>query len=235
MDDVNLDKDANVEPSVSEEDTQEKMLPVSRVEELVKKAKLKGRDSMQAELDALRAENAQLKNNGSSVGGMAPVVDQEAIKQQIMNDLREQLQQANEQRAHEELVNEANRIRDSYKAKMAMGKEKYEDFDTVMSDFNPAAFPNLVYLANQVDNTDAVMYELMKNPSKWATVAVLSERDPNAAQNMLNKISASIKANEQAKAEDKNVPAPLNRLSSSKTGQDSGQKTVRDYKAMFRG
>ncbi len=237
---VAVDKDMGSEPpietSIDESSEAEKMLPVSRVEELVKKAKLKGRDSMQAELDALKAENAQLKNGGS-MGGMAvsAPVDPEAIKQQVLNDLREQMQQANTQRAQEELEKEANRIADSYKAKMSSGKDAYEDFDTVMSDFNPAAFPNLVYLANQVDNTPAVMYELMKNPSKWATLAVLSERDPNAAQNMISKISASIKANEQAKAEEKNAPDPLSRMSSSTTGQDNGTLSMRDLKAKYRG
>lgn len=222
-----------VDPSV--EESQEKMLPASRVEELVKKAKLKGRDQMQAEMDALKAENAQLKNNGS-MGGMAvPAVDTESIKKQIMDDLRQQMQEANEQRAQDDLNKEAQKIADTYKARMTSGKDAYEDFDSVMSDFNPAAFPNLVYLASQVDNTPHVMYELMKNPSKWATLAVLSERDPSAAQNMINKMSQSIKANEQAKTEEQNVPSPLNRLSSSVTGQDNGKKTVRDFKAMFRG
>jgi hypothetical protein len=234
---VVLDKEASSQPvDVSIDDTQEKMLPVSRVEELVKKAKLKGRDSMQAELDALRAENQTLKTGGS-MGGMAVAapVDQEAIKQQIMNDLRQQMVAANEQRAQDELEKEAKQIAATYKSKMESGKQTYEDFDTVMADFNPAAFPNLVFLASQVDNTPAVMYELMKNPSKWATLAVLSERDPSAAQSMIGKLSTSIKANEQAKAEEKEVSPPLSRLSSSTTGQDNGTKSVRDFKAMFRG
>lgn len=235
--DVALDQEAATEP-VDSADTgsqQEKMLPASRVEELVKKAKLKGRDSMQAELDALKAENAQLKSGGS-MGGMAvPAVDTESIKQQVLDDLRKQMQEANQQRAQEELEKEAKKIADTYHARMSAGKSAYEDFDAVMADFNPAAFPNLVFLASQVDNTPAVMYELNKNPSKLSTLVVLSERDPAAAQNMINKISASIKANEQAKAEEKNAPPPLGRLSSSTTGQDDGKKTVRDFKQMFRG
>jgi hypothetical protein len=238
--DVALDTrevDSNSVDNADSDSQQEKMLPVSRVEELVKKAKLKGRDSMQAELEALKAENAQLKNNGS-MGGMAmpAPVDPEVIKQQVIADLQKQMQQANEQRAQEELEKEANRIADTYRTKMATGKDIYEDFETVMSDFDPAAFPNLAFLATQVDNTPAVMYELMKNPSKWATIAVLSERDPRAAQNMISKISASIKANEAAKAEEKNAPPPpLSRMSSSTTGQDNGAKSVRDFKAMFKG
>ncbi len=236
-DDVALDTDVGSTPETAAiAADQEKTLPISRVEELVKKAKLKGRDSMQAELDALKAENTNLKTSAGSMGGMPAPVDKEALKQEILTEFRQQAQQANEQRAQEEMDREAKKIAETYHARMSSGKDSFEDFDDVMADFNPAAFPNLVYLASQVDNTPAVMYELMKNPTKWATVAVLSERDPTAAQNMISKISGSIKANEQAKADDKTVAPPLSRMSSSPTGQDAGKpNSVRDFKAKFRG
>lgn len=231
---VALDKDVGSEPV--EELQQEKMLPVSRVEELVKKAKLKGRDSMQSELEALKSENAQLKSNNGSMGGMvSPSVDVESIKKQVLDHLTQQMQEANEKRAQDELDSEAKKIAENYHSRMSAGKETYEDFDKVMADFNPAAFPNLVYLALQVDNTKDVMYELRQNPSKFASVVLLSERDPADAQRMISKISASIKANQQAKADEKTVPSPLSRLSSSTTGQDSGKKTIRDFKHMYPG
>jgi hypothetical protein len=234
-DDVALDKEVVSSSEEAEAAQPEKTLPVSRVEELVKKAKLKGRDSMQAELDALKAENANLKTSTGSMGGMQIPVDKEALKQEVLNDLKQQFQKEHERRAQEEMEKEAKKIADSYHARMSSGKETFEDFDEVMADFNPAAFPNLVFLAQQVDNTPAVMYELMKNPSKWATIAVLSERDPQAAQNMINKVSASIKANDQAKAEEKTAPPPLSRMSSSPTGQDSGKPSLRDFKAKYKG
>ena len=230
------DPSAAVDAENDKPQAEEESLPKSRVEELVKKAKLKGRDSMQAELDALKAENETLKASGGSMGGMAAPVDPDQIINAVMAKMAEKQQADSEQRAREEMEKEAQRVADTYHARMASGKETYEDFDDVMADFNPAAFPNLVYLASQVDNTPAVMYELMKNPSKWATIAVLSERDPKAAQNMLGKISASIVANEQAKANERDVAPPLSRLSSSPTGQDSGKpSSVRDFKRMFRG
>lgn len=224
-----------VDDSQENESQQEKMLPVSRVEELVKKAKLKGRDSMQQELDALKAENEKLKSGGSMGGMSMPEIDSNAITQQIMANIKQQMQAESEERAKQELEEEATRIVQSYRSKMASGKEAYPDFDDVMADFNPKAFPNLVLLASQVDNTHDVMYELMKNPAKFGTIAVLSERDPQAAQRMLGRVSQSIQANNQAKAEQKDVPEPLSRLSSSKTGQDDGNLSVRDYKKMFRG
>lgn len=236
-DEVVLDREAASSPDPVgsiDEQTQEEMLPKSRVEELVKKAKLKGRDGMQPEIDALKAENEALKKAGS-MGGMQNPVDAEAIKAQILDQLKAQFQQANEARAAADLDAEAKRIAETYHGKMKSGRDKYEDFDDVMADFNPQMFPNLVYLASQLDNTPDVMRELMQNPQKWSTVTVLSERDPQAAQNYLNRISQSIKANEQAKAAEKDVAAPLSRMSSSSTGQDSGKLTMADMKARFRG
>jgi hypothetical protein len=224
-----------VDAPVVDDAAAEKMIPSSRVEELIKKAKLKGRDNLQAELDAMKAENEQLKLKQASMGGMAVPLDAEQIKQQIMSDLKKQFQDASEARASNDLQKEAERIAGEYHQKMKAGKDSYEDFDDVMADFRPEAFPNLVYLANQVDNTPAVMYELMQNPAKWATLTVLSERDPQAAQNMLGRISASIKANQQAKAQEKEVAPPLGRLSSSPTGQDTGNLGMKDFKRMFRG
>lgn len=234
-DEVSLES-AALDTDMATAPVQEKMLPVSRVEELVKKAKLKGRDAMQEELEALKAENERLK-------GAAPVVDRppvqsvdaDAIRQKVIEDLKAEFQSQSEAQAQAQLQQEAERLANDYHTKMGMGKETYNDFDEVMADFNPAAFPNLVYLATQVDNTPAVMYELMKNPNKWATAALLSDKDPKAAQNMIARISASIKANEQAKAQEKEVAAPLSRLQSSPTGQDTGEKSIADYKQMFRG
>lgn len=214
------------------EEVQEKMLPVSRVEELIKKAKLKGRDTMQSELEALRGENEELKANGS-MGGMAAPMSAEEMRKQVYDQVTEQLQAQTEERVQGELRKEAEQMASDYSTRMNGGKELHEDFDEIMADFNPAAFPQLVYLATQTDNTPAVMYELMKNPNKLATLTVLSERDPNAASNMINKLSASIKANEQAKAAEKEVQSPLSRMQSSPAGRDNGDASIADYKRMF--
>lgn len=224
-----------VAPEVAEERVPEKMISASRVEELIKKAKLKGRDAMQDELEALRAENNQLKSGAGTMGGMASPIDPEAMRKQILEDLQGQFQQENEARAQKEMEDEARRLAEEYNGKMKTGASQYEDFSDVTADFNPAAFPNLVYLANQAENTPAVIYELMKNPTKLATVSVLSERDPQSAANMINRISESIKANEQAKAQEQDSPAPLGRMQSSPLGRDTGQPGLADFKRMFRG
>ena len=229
-----------VETPIEQVESAEEMIPKSHAERLIKKAKLKGRDQMQDQLDALRAENESLKqNSGGQMGGMAAPVNVEEIEQRVLANLRRNFQEASEARAQEELQKQAQDIASAYKVKMDAGKTSYQDFDSVMADFNPAAFPNLVFLANQMDNTHDVMYELMTNPNKLATVIVMSERDPQAAQNMLARISSSIKANQAAKASEKDVQPPLGRLSSSTqtTGQNSGDAglSMNDLKRMFKG
>ena len=124
MTDEVIDSEAPVSDPAILENEQEEMLPKSRVEELVKKAKLKGRDGMQAELDAIRAENEALKQKAGSMGGMAVPVDPEAIKQQILGELKQQFQQANEAQAQQELDDQAKRIAQEYRSKMKSGAEK---------------------------------------------------------------------------------------------------------------
>ncbi len=235
---LNTEIDSNPADLPNDQASDEEMIPKSRAEMLIKKAKLKGRDQMQDELDAIKAENDQLKQNqnSGSMGGMAAPLSAEQVTKQVLAQLQDQFQQASEARAQEQLQKEAEDIAKAYKSKMDAGKNSYNDFESVMADFNPAAFPNLVYLVNQMDNTHDVMYELMNNPTKLATVVVMSERDPAAAKSMLGKISGSIKANQQAKASEKDVQPPLGRLSSSTTtGQDTGELSMRDLKRMFKG
>lgn len=220
----------------------EEMLPKSRVNELIKKAKLKGRDAMTEELQQLQAENAQLKAQGSGMGGMpvqqqapAQSIDIDALSRQITEKMRGELLNDAQAKEQAELQKEFERAAHTYHSKMAGGKELYEDFDKVMGDFDPGTFPNLVYLASNADNTAEIMYDLAQNPNKYVSIGVLSEKNPAAAAKELAKLSASIKANQQAKAGEKSVNRPLDRMQPSPTGQDSGGMEIADFKKKYRG
>lgn len=235
--DTEIKSDPVETPIANEEDSAEEMIPKSRAELLIKKAKLKGRDQMQSELDALKAENENLRTKAGSMGGMSAPVNVEEIEQRVMQNLRQQFQESAEARAQQELQQQAEQISNSFKAKMATGKTSYDDFEQITADFKPENFPNLVWLVDKLDNTQDVMYELLTNPSKLSHAILMSERDPEAALNMLGKISTSIKTNQAAKAQEKEVQPPLGRLTSSSqtTGQDTGELSMRDMKRMFRG
>ena len=83
-------QDLVVEPednTKSEESPPEKMLPASRVNELIKKAKLKGEQKMQEQLDATKQELEQLK---------AQQGQQQAQQQEPMQQGQQQQQQQSE-------------------------------------------------------------------------------------------------------------------------------------------
>lgn len=217
----------------------DKMLPASLVNKLIKKAKYKGERKMQEQLEAAKQQIEQLQ---AQQGQQAPVqqqapqpqgqsVDAEAIQQQVMQLLQKKSQEEEAKRQQEQLEKEVNEVAQQYFGKMAQGKELYEDFEAVTAEFDPAAFPQLVFLANQSDNTAAIIYELQKNPAKLAQLAFLVEKSPQMARNELAKLSQSIKTNEEAKRTVQQAQDPLNRLKPSPVGTDNGMKTVRDYKA----
>lgn len=222
---------------VTEAPPPEKMLPASQVNELIKKAKRKGEQKMQEQLDAARAQIEQLQaQQGQQQApvqqqtAQQPGVDAQQIQQQVMQLMQQKMQEDEQKRQQEELEREVNEVAQQYFGKLAQGKELYEDFEAVTAKFDPAAFPQLVYLATQADNTAAIIYELQKNPAKLAQLSVLVDKSPSMARDEIAKLSQSIKTNQDAKNNLQQAQDPLDRLKPSPVGTDNGTKTVRDYK-----
>jgi hypothetical protein len=241
-------QDANVGEEHVLKDTEaappEKMLPASQVNELIKKAKRKGEQKMQDQLDAANQQIQQLQaQQGQQQApsqpqqapqqaqqGQAPGVDAQQIQQQVMQLMQQQQQESEQKRHQEQIEQEVNQVAQQYFGKMAQGKDLFDDFEAMTADFNPSEFPQLVFLANQMDNTPAIIYELRKNPGKLADLAVLVEKSPTMARSELTKLSESIKRNDEAKRGVQEAQDPLSRLKPSPTGTDNGTKSVRDYK-----
>jgi vacuolar-type H+-ATPase subunit I/STV1 len=253
MDAKDIAEDLLQDADVGEEDVSkdaepsppEKMLPASQVNELIKKAKRKGEQKMQEQLDAAKQQIEQLQTqqaqqqvqNTAQTGssqqpqqGQQQGVDTQQVMQQVMQQLQQKQQEDEQKRHQEQIEQEVNQVAQQYFGKMAQGKDMFEDFEAITADFNPAEFPQLVFLANQMDNTPAIIYELRKNPGKLADLAVLVEKSPSMARNELSKLSESIKRNDDAKRNLQEPQDPLNRLKPSPVGTDSGTKSVRDFK-----
>ena len=233
-------QDLVVEPENSEESKEsppEKMLTASQVNDLVKRAKRKGEQKMQEQLDATRAELEQLKaqqgqqqepqQQQQAPQGIDPAQLQQLVAQQIAQQQEETQRKQHEEQLHQEV----NQVAKQYFGKMAQGTSLYDDFEAVTADFNPAEFPQLVYLANELDNTAAVIYELRKNPGKLAQLATLVKESPGIARSELSNLSQSIKRNDEAKRNLQEPQDPLNRLKPSPVGTDSGSRSVRDFKS----
>lgn len=226
----------------AEDSPPEKLLTVSQVNDLVKKAKLKGERKMQEQLDAAMQQIEQLKAQQPQAPMQQPQSQPEQPQQgqqglnpqlqaQVMQMLAQKQQEDEQKRHAEKLEQEVKQVADQYFGKMASGKDLFEDFEAITADFNPAEFPQLVFMANQMDNTPAVIYELSKNPGKLADLAVLVEKAPTMARAQIAKLSQSIKRNEEAKGSLQETQDPLDRLKPSPVGTDSGKKMgLRDYK-----
>jgi len=129
----------------------------------------------------------------------------------------------------------AQRIVQSFWDKIASGKERYEDFDKVTADIEYSRFPNVVQLlAEHVDNSADVLYELGKDRLKMAQLEQLSYMSPRDAMVQAKRLADSIKANDEA-GKIRTPNSPLSQQRPSNVGTDSGGiLSMRDLKAKYK-
>ncbi len=205
-------------------DMGEKMLPVSKVNELIGRAKAKGRESAMGEMELLRQQQQPQQSNG--MGGMQGV-----SQEQIEALIKQQFEAQQQQQMQSQMQQEAQQIAGQYNQRMSSRDGVPEDFDEVMKDFDPGMYPQIVYLATNTENTPHVMYDLAKNPNKLAAIDyMLSKGDAKGAQAAMMRLARSINDNATAQKDAVDAPNPLSRVSPSLVGTDSGKKTIRDLR-----
>jgi len=124
---------------------------------------------------------------------------------------------------------------DQFASKVGQGEQstKYSDFESVVRELGITNLPlQTIRTLNDLDNTADVLYDLGKNPSKYANVLTLSAVSPGLAKKELNKLSSSIRKNEDAIAQSAKtkVNEPLDQVRPSNAGTDNGEsKTVNDF------
>lgn len=150
---------------------------------------------------------------------------------------REQWTQDSQRNAQEQ---QAQAIASEFFTKIEAGKANLQDFDKVMGDVDLRTIPYHVQLANMVDNTAEVMYELAKNPSKIGSIQNLIDidlragRQPKLALAEMKRLSESIKTNQQgSKFQSPNEPLSQLRPSNAGTG-NQGALSVGDYKRKYK-
>jgi hypothetical protein len=128
----------------------------------------------------------------------------------------------------------AQRIVQNFWNKISPGKEKYQDFDKVTGDIEYSRFPNVVQLlADYIDNSHDVVYELGKDRIKMANLEQLAYMSPKDAIVHAQRLSQSLKDNETAGKV--RVPnEPLSQMRPSNTGTDNGVMSVKDYRAKYK-
>lgn len=164
--------------------------------------------------------------NGSNVGmgGMPKIHSEEDINRLVEEKLQQQ--------AH---LQHGNQIVQQFMGKMMAGKEKYPDFvDKINMLGDLSKIPQIIQLANGVDNTSDMMYDLANNPHKVASLLTLAQVNPHLASIEAQKLSNSIKANNDA-SNAQNPSAPLSQIKSSVSNDNAaGKKSIAYYRDKYR-
>lgn len=193
-----------------------KLLEQGHVNVLVGKAKQegreKGRQEALAELSAQQPAQAQSQSIASNDPASARQIFQEEFAKQTQAWERQAQEQAANQQAMKTLSEVNMKFNDA--------KTRYHDFDNVVNLKYFQQMPDVLHLANSVDNTGDVVYDLLKNPGKIAQLRGIPE---DLARQQMRNLSDSIKQNQTA-ISNPQTPEPLSQIKPSTIGLDNGSK-----------
>jgi len=167
-------------------------------------------------------DQAQYQQNPNDV---AAVVQNEIVKMLEMAERDNNVRHANQK---------AETVAQQLQSKMVDASKRYPDYKNVLS--NVGMFtdtPQILDLANGVDNAGDVLYHLAKSPNKIGNILALSQNSPKLAAMAIKELSGQIHANKTA-ASQPSAPSPVDPIRPSRVGTADGKPTISDYKREFR-
>ncbi len=211
---------------------QERLFKQSELNEIVGKAKHDAVESFKRQ----QQQNQAAAPAQSSQAQSSRSLSEDDVKRLTAEELNKQRDQWNREAQERTDAEMAQRIVSSYKEKIAPGKEKYEDFEAVTNNVDMRYYPNVVQLlAEYVDNSHDVLYDLAQHRTKLAQIESLCGLNPQDAIYEIKRLSESIKANEST-SQMKHAKTPLSQQRPSTTGTDSGNSlSIRDLKRKYKG
>lgn len=209
----------------------EEMVPKSFVNELVHKRTKEVSEAAYAK--AMRDADLKYQNQVQSNAQMQqqyiqPQSDSldeskiDAIAQKAMQKLRQEADELANRQYYEKVSNE-------FSQKLQAGANKYNDFPETIESLKLGNLIPLVELANIVDNTADVIYDIGKNPYKAAQFMSILRETPHLAPAAMQELSSTIKQNQQALARPQERE-PISHIKASTVSMDSGQMTVEDWR-----
>lgn len=184
------------------------------------KATERTRAEMRQHYESQQQQQAQQPQN---LGGM---------QQQSPEQLRQMIQEEAWKMSQHTV---AQQIERDWLSSMNEAKDSDPEFAQLYDDLNIEAHPDLILWLNGMDNKASVVKDIAKNPSKFSNILMLARSgSPQLAKRELQKLSASITANEAAQKQAQ-VDAPLSQIKPSNIGSDNGDMSVKDFMAIFKG
>jgi hypothetical protein len=218
---VKMSDDVTMEsglPTTEAATAAEKAIPQSIVNDVVKQAKHHAYEQGKKAAEALAQEQDNTAVFIPTATNQSTPLTAEHVQNMIANHT---VQQASEWQAQQ--------IAQQFLGKLSAAKDKYPDFEETIANLEVHQFPEVVQLANNVDNTADIMYELGKNPSKAVILKQLAQLNPKMAALEIRRLSDSIQQNQAAQQTPSTHP-PLSQLTPSVTQTDKGPFTIGDYR-----
>ena len=211
--------------------TQERLFKQSELNEIVGRAKHDAVESFKRQQQSQYAQQAPQSSQTQSSKSLS----EDDVKRLTGEELSRQRNEWTREAQEKADADIAQRIVNSYKEKIAPGKEKYEDFEAVTNNVDMRYYPNVVQLlAEYVDNSHDVIYELAKNRTKMYQLESTCGHNPQDAIYEIKRLSDSIKANESS-SQMKHANSPLSQQRPSNTGTDSGGTlSMKDLKRKYK-
>lgn len=220
-------------PNAPQVERQERLFRQEEVNDIVKRVKQDSVDSYR-KMQAERPDYIQQKygdaerpaTHSLDEGNYRRIAAEEAQR------LRDEWVRDANTKSQEEM---AQRTVQNFWNKISPGKEKYQDFEQVTGDIQYAKFPNVVQLlADYVDNSHDVLYELGKDRTKMATIESLAMMSPQDAVIQMQRFAKSIKENEtSSKMRLPNEPLSQMRPSTN-AGTSNGAMSVSDFRKKYK-
>lgn len=186
--------------------------------------------------DAMQQEAPAQAPAPQSLGGM-PQMSQEQIAQLISQQLPQHLQALmQEAQAKQEAASNQQMI-NGFIDKLRAAKDQHPGLEEELSNYDyrkGSGMTEIVMAANQLDNTADIMREVVDHPNKMANLVTLAKEQPYALNKAMQALSASIKRNQEAVAQEQQSQDPMSRLKPSpQAGADNGSMSVQDFRKMF--
>jgi len=192
----------------------------------------KGRLAAMQELQAQQQQQQQPQ--GQSLGGM-----QQFSQEDIERMIQEKATQATQEHIQSQLAElKQQQMVNSFVQKMEVAEQQYPGLEQELNElnYNDPRIHAFIGMVNDFENTGEIMKEVLDNPYKLSQILSDIQSQPYLAQKNLQKLSASIKQNQQAKAEEAQARDPYSQLKpSTSAGMDNGSMSVSDFRKMFKG
>jgi hypothetical protein len=191
-------------------------------------------DEHKAEIERLMGDKARKSSEPGDARKPSQSVDADAIERAVSAAVAKQ-QAADQQRyATEQNQQMWTTTINQLTPKIEDAARKYDDFHEMTTAVNyHEVAPEVLLLANQVDNSGDILYHLAANPAKLAMLKSVIRETPHLAQRELTKLSTSLKQNDEANSY--RLPRdPLSQLDPTHASGNSGEPTVTELRQRYR-